>query len=158
MNERVGPLLKPSEAVIKAREFLKPEVGGDPSVIIEVEVDSLDGLQDALTVRPDIVLLDNMPPELLRQAVAMRDRAAPGVELEASGGINLKTLRDVALTGIDRISLGALTHSATNLDLGLDWRLGSQTAKRYREAQPQIAKSVIIRGLCWAVQPTRRIC
>ncbi len=119
-----GSLLKPSEAVQMARDFLKPEVGGDPSVIIEVEVDSLDGLRDALTVRPDIVLLDNMGPDLLRQAVAMRDTSAPGVELEASGGINLMTLRDVASTGIDRISLGALTHSATNLDLGLDWRLG----------------------------------
>ena len=120
-----GSVLKPSEAVIMAREFLRPEVGGDPNVIIEVEVDTLAGLEDALTVRPDIVLLDNMGPDLLRQAVALRDRAAPGVELEASGGINLKTLRAVALSGIDRISLGALTHSATNLDLGLDWRLGS---------------------------------
>lgn len=119
-----GTVLKPSEAVTKAREFLQPAVGGDPSTIIEVEVDSLDGLKDALTVSPDIVLLDNMAPDLLRQAVAMRDAASSAVELEASGGINLKTLRDVALTGIDRISLGALTHSATNLDLGLDWRLG----------------------------------
>lgn len=120
-----GTLLKPSEAVIKAREFLQPTVGGDPGTIIEVEVDSLDGLSDALTVRPDIILLDNMAPDLLRQAVAMRDAVATEVELEASGGINLKTLREVALTGIDRISLGALTHSATNLDLGLDWRLGA---------------------------------
>lgn len=119
-----GTVLKPSEAVTKAREFLKPEVGGDPSMIIEVEVDTLEGLRDALTVRPDIVLLDNMEPELLKQAVAIRDSLAPDVELEASGGINLKTLRQVALCGIDRISLGALTHSATNLDLGLDWRLG----------------------------------
>lgn len=119
-----GTVLKPSEAVAKARAFLQPQVGGDPEVIIEVEVDSLDGLQDALTAQPDIVLLDNMGPELLRQAVTMRNAAAPGVELEASGGINLKTLRDIASTGIDRISLGALTHSAVNLDLGLDWRLG----------------------------------
>ncbi len=120
-----GSLLKPSEAVLKAREFLNPEVGGDPNVIIEVEVDSLDGLKDALTVKPDIVLLDNMSPELLRQAVAIRNSTARDVELEASGGINLTTLRSVAETGIDRISLGALTHSATNLDLGLDWRLGN---------------------------------
>ncbi len=125
-----GTVLSPSEAVLKARQFLRPEVGGNPDMIIEVEVDTLEGLRDALTVTPDIVLLDNMEPELLRQAVAMRASTAPGVELEASGGINLKTLRAVAETGIDRISLGALTHSATNLDLGLDWRLGAAAEKK----------------------------
>ena len=57
----------------------------------------------------------------LTQAVVLRDRLNPGVELEASGGVRLETLRAIAQTGVDRISVGALTHSAVNLDLGLDW-------------------------------------
>ncbi|MCC6510989.1 MAG: nicotinate-nucleotide diphosphorylase [Pirellulaceae bacterium] len=126
-----GTVLLPSEAVTLAREFLKTapapsrSTGGtvDEEPIIEVEVDSLDGLKDALTVLPDIVLLDNMQPDCLREAVQIRNEKAPAVELEASGGVNQKTLRSIALTGVERISLGALTHSAVNLDLGLDWRL-----------------------------------
>ncbi len=83
--------------------------------------DTLDQLRDALTGAPDIVLLDNMPPELLLQAVQLRDRLAPGVLLEASGGVTLETLRTVAETGVERISVGALTHSAIGLDIGFDW-------------------------------------
>ncbi len=88
-----------------------------------VEVDSLAQLQRVLTVRPcgpDLVLLDNMTTDQLRDAVALRDKLAPGVELEASGGVNLETVRDIALTRVDRISVGAITHSAAALDLGLD--------------------------------------
>jgi nicotinate-nucleotide pyrophosphorylase (carboxylating) len=62
-----------------------------------------------------------MPCELLKQCVEMRDKNAPMVELEASGGVNLDTIQNIALSGVDRISVGALTHSAINLDLGLDW-------------------------------------
>jgi nicotinate-nucleotide pyrophosphorylase (carboxylating) len=54
----------------------------------------------------------------------MRNSVNPTVELEASGGVNLQTIAAIAKTGVDRISVGALTHSATNLDLGLDWKLG----------------------------------
>jgi nicotinate-nucleotide pyrophosphorylase (carboxylating) len=79
-------------------------------------------LREVLAAEPDIVLLDNMPPDVLRQAVAMRDAQAPQVELEASGGINLQTIRGVADSGVDRISVGALTHSAAWFDLGLDWK------------------------------------
>ena len=72
-------------------------------------------------MRADIVLLDNMTPDQLRAAVARRDAVAPGVLLEASGGVNLTTVRDIAATGVDRISVGALTHSAPALDIGLDY-------------------------------------
>jgi nicotinate-nucleotide pyrophosphorylase (carboxylating) len=74
-----------------------------------------------LPAAPDIVLLDNMTVDQLRQAVARRDLLAPAIELEASGGIDLHTIRSVAETGVDRISVGALTHSAGCLDVGLDW-------------------------------------
>ena len=70
---------------------------------------------------PDIVLLDNMTGAELREAVARRDARNPAVELEASGGVNIETVREIAETGVDRISVGALTHSAPCLDLGLDW-------------------------------------
>ena len=87
---------------------------------VQIEVDRLEQLERVLPLRPDIVLLDNMPPEVLSKAVAMRDRVAPGVELEASGGVNLDTVGAIARTGVDRISAGALTHSATALDIALD--------------------------------------
>ena len=92
-----------------------------PGVVVEVEVDTLDQLRAALTAAPDIVLLDNMGPDLLREAVAIRDSFAAQVQLEASGGINLGNVAVIAATGIERISIGALTHSAPALDLGLDW-------------------------------------
>lgn len=87
---------------------------------IEVEVDTLEQLAHVLKAPVDIVLLDNMPPPVLIQAVAMRDEHAPAIELEASGGINLDTVGAVAKTDVDRISVGALTHSAPSLDIGLD--------------------------------------
>jgi nicotinate-nucleotide pyrophosphorylase (carboxylating) len=88
---------------------------------VEVEVDSLDQLEALLPSRPDIILLDNMPAATLRAAVALRDRLAPEVVLEASGGITLTTARALAEAGVDRLSVGALTHSAVALDIGLDW-------------------------------------
>lgn len=89
----------------------------------EVEVDTLQQLQDLLPARPDLVLLDNMSPPLLCEAVALRDRLAPEVGLEASGGVNLERVAEIAATGVDRISVGGLTHSARALDIGLDWTL-----------------------------------
>lgn len=91
-----------------------------PPLFVEVEVDTLKQLQIVLECAVDFVLLDNMPPEVLKQAVAMRDRIAPRVLLEASGGVNLQTVRAIAESGVDRISIGALTHSAPALDIGLD--------------------------------------
>ena len=67
------------------------------------------------------ILLDNMPVDMLQTAVKLRDQTAPKVLLEASGGVNLDTVRGIARTGVERISVGALTHSAPALDLGFDW-------------------------------------
>lgn len=88
---------------------------------IEVEVDGLEQLADALTGGPDIVLLDNMDAAGLRKAVAMRDERARDVLLEASGGVTLESVTEFARTGVDRISVGALTHSAPALDIAFDW-------------------------------------
>ena len=84
---------------------------------IEVEVDGLHQLDEALAERPDVVMLDNFSLDDLRAAVA---RAKGQVVLEASGGVNLQTVRAIAETGVDVISVGALTHSAPSLDVGLD--------------------------------------
>ncbi|MEY4240392.1 MAG: hypothetical protein RJA14_88, partial [Pseudomonadota bacterium] len=84
---------------------------------VEVEVDSLDQLDEALAAGPDVVMLDNFTLPMLREAVA---RSAGRVTLEASGGVNLETVRGIAETGVDVISVGALTHSAPALDVGLD--------------------------------------
>ena len=87
---------------------------------VMVEVDSLDQLGEVLKAPIDIALLDNMPLSTLTQAVAMRNQHTPSIELEASGGVNLDTVGPIAQTGVDRISVGALTHSAPSLDIGLD--------------------------------------
>jgi nicotinate-nucleotide pyrophosphorylase (carboxylating) len=119
-----GNLLSPSEAIRHAREFLAQQPDAPSDAIVEIEVDSLVQLADALPANPDIVLLDNMTTDQLREAVLRRNSVNPSVQLEASGGVRLSTLRAIAETGVDRISVGALTHSAINLDLGLDWELG----------------------------------
>ncbi len=119
---RGGAHYTAAEAVRLARRSMAGAWADRPAPpIIEVEVDSLEQLRDVLPERPDIVLLDNMSPEQLSAAVAIRDRAAPGVELEASGGVRLETIAAIARTGVERISAGALTHGAMWLDIGLDW-------------------------------------
>ena len=85
--------------------------------VIEIEVDTLVQLREALPLRPHCILLDNMDLDSLREAVAL---AGDSVVLEASGNIRLDTVRPVAETGVGYISVGALTHSAPRLDLGLD--------------------------------------
>ncbi len=114
----------PARAVEQVRRFLQqaslPEE--KRNLVVEIEVDRLDQLPEVLRARPDVVLLDNMSLEQLRQAVQMRGRLAPSVVLEASGGITLENVRQVALTGVDRISVGALTHQATWLDFSLEWQ------------------------------------
>ena len=92
-----------------------------PQTLITCEVESIPELEEVLPGKPDIVLLDNMPLEMLRDAVDLRNRLAPQILLEASGGITLETVRAIGETGIDRISVGALTHSATALDIALDF-------------------------------------
>jgi len=105
-------------AVADARRFMASR---DTSAAIEIEVDSLAQLRDALQAGPDIVLLDNMPSAMLREAVQIRDSMNPSTWLEASGGVTLETVREIAETGVDRISVGSLTHSSPSLDLGFDW-------------------------------------
>ena len=85
---------------------------------IEIEVDNLAQLQEALPFKPDAVLLDNMSTAMLREAVGI---VAGRAKTEASGGVRLETVKAIAETGVDYISAGALTHSAVNLDVGLDY-------------------------------------
>jgi nicotinate-nucleotide pyrophosphorylase (carboxylating) len=92
-----------------------------PKLPLEVEVDSLTQLEVALAAKPDYVLLDNMSVEQMREAVARRNSIAASIQLEASGGVSLQTVRTIAETGVDRISVGALTHSAKALDIALDF-------------------------------------
>jgi nicotinate-nucleotide pyrophosphorylase (carboxylating) len=96
----------------------------DRSITLWLEVDTLEQLREALPGGggggADIILLDNFPPERMREAVAIRDVAGSKTLLEASGGITLETVPEIARTGIDRISIGALTHSAPILDLSMD--------------------------------------
>ena len=101
------------EAVRRARAFA-------PHLMkVEVEVDTLEQLDEVLAEAPDVIMLDNFSLDDLKEAVR-RARAAGSVVLEASGGVNLSTVADIAATGVDVISVGALTHSVSQLDIGLD--------------------------------------
>ncbi len=103
----------------KALEGLRARSGNLAKVKIEVEVDTLDQLAEALRFPIDAVLLDNMDVETLRKAVKL---VAGRVVTEASGGVTLETVREIAATGVDVISVGALTHSPRSLDSSLEWR------------------------------------
>lgn len=92
-----------------------------PGMIVEVEVDSPKQLEIALSTKPDLILIDNFPILTVPEAVRVRDALAPSVLLEVSGGVTLDTVADYARAGVDRISVGALTHSAPALDIGLDF-------------------------------------
>jgi nicotinate-nucleotide pyrophosphorylase (carboxylating) len=91
-----------------------------PSAPIEIEVDTLEQLKEVLPLKPDLVLLDNMSPEQCAQAVTI---TAGNCKLEASGGILLESAKSYALSGVDYLAIGALTHSAPVLDIGLDLRV-----------------------------------
>ena len=91
-----------------------------PKLKVEVEADRLDQVVQAVAAGADIILLDNMIPAQLRRAVAV---VAGRAQTEASGGINLRNIHAIAATGVDFISVGALTHSAPAVDLGLDFEL-----------------------------------
>ncbi len=119
-DNHLAGLGDPATAVRRAVELARA-YPGNATQPVEVEVDTLEQLEQALAVRPEIVMLDNMAPELLRQAVARRDAVSPSTTLEASGGVNLTTVRAIAETGVDWISVGALTHSAPALDIALDY-------------------------------------
>lgn len=118
-----GSALSPDKAIGRARHWLSnhTSAASPEAILIEIEVDSLTQLKQALTASPDIVLVDNFSLEELAQAVAIRNATAPTVELEASGGVTIATLAKIAATGVDRVSCGAITHQAVWLDFGLDW-------------------------------------
>jgi nicotinate-nucleotide pyrophosphorylase (carboxylating) len=100
-----------AKAMQRARELA-------PDVKVEVECDKLEQVEQALAAGADIIMLDNMTLEEMRSAVRhVRKRAV----LEASGGVNLSTVKGIAETGVDWISVGALTHSAPSMDLALDF-------------------------------------
>lgn len=99
-----------SEAVRRAKSAKAP--------LVEVECDTLEQVAEAIAAGPDMILFDNMAPELMRQAVAIVGGKA---KTEASGGIRLETIKAVAATGVDYISVGRLTQSARAVDIGLDW-------------------------------------
>ena len=115
--------LSPADAVRRSREFISKTFpsGRADQMVIQIEVDSLNQLADVLPADPDIILLDNMSIDELRQAVALRGSTAPDVILEASGGITLGNISKIARSGVDRISTGAPTHTSAWLDIGLDW-------------------------------------
>jgi nicotinate-nucleotide pyrophosphorylase (carboxylating) len=91
-----------------------------PGLSVEVEADSIEQVNEVLEAGADRVLLDNMSLEQLRQAVGLTRGLA---KTEASGGVSLQTVRSIAETGVDYISVGALTHSARAVDIGLDWEI-----------------------------------
>ena len=112
--------MDPITAVGRELERIRPHLGAH--AFVELEVETLDQVAVALTMAVDIILLDNMTLDQMTEAVAMRDAAGLGgrLDLEASGGITLEKVRAVAETGVERISVGALTHSAGAVDLALD--------------------------------------
>jgi nicotinate-nucleotide pyrophosphorylase (carboxylating) len=100
------------EAVDKVREKIPH------TIRVEVETDSLEQVEECLTCGVDIIMLDNMSPEVMAQAVRLINGRAL---VEASGGVTLETVEAIAMTGVDIISIGALTHSAPACDIGMDW-------------------------------------
>jgi len=116
------------QALKQSRDWIMAHASTLPNgkeTILQLEVDTIKQFENSISdenpTRPDIVLLDNMSTDQLSEAVGIRNDRAPDVLLEASGGVNLETIKGIAETGVDRISVGALTHSAINFDIGLDW-------------------------------------
>ena len=110
----------PINALGRELERMRPYLG--ENAFVELEVDTLEQFRVALTLPVDLILLDNMPLVQLRQAVAMREAAGlrDVIGLEASGGITLENVGAVAQAGVERIAVGALTHSAAAVDIALD--------------------------------------
>ena len=101
-------------------EAVRAAKAADTGLQVQVEVDNVEQIEPALAAGADRLLLDNMPPPVLREAVA---RVAGRVPLEASGGVRLDTIRAIAETGVDFISLGRITQSAPAVDIGLDYAM-----------------------------------
>ena len=119
-----GVLIKDNHiAALRAQEAGLAEIvrrakaGAPHTLKVEIEVESMEEAREAVEARADVILLDNMPPEEMRRVVEMIGGRAV---VEASGGITLESVREVAETGVDMISVGALTHSVTALNISLD--------------------------------------
>ena len=117
-----GRLIKDNHVAVcgGVGEAVRAARAADCGLPIQVEVDSIDQIEPALSAGAERLLLDNMPPEILRQAVAL---VAGRVPLEASGGVRLDTIRAIAETGVTYISVGRITQSAPAVDIGLDFAL-----------------------------------
>ena len=126
-----GVLIKDNHLAVRAPNHIGETIAGlvrearsqiSSPIPIQVEVERVDYLREVLASEPDVVLLDNMTVPVIREAVRMRDSlfGDAGPALEASGGMTLGNVREVAETGVDRISVGALTHSAPVLDISLE--------------------------------------
>lgn len=105
-------------SLTKAVQILREKV--PHTIKIEVETDTLEQVRECLECHADIIMLDNMDLETMKEAVAM---IAGRALVEASGGVNLDTVAGIAATGVDIISVGALTHSAPSCDIGMDWQV-----------------------------------
>ncbi|MEI6309635.1 MAG: carboxylating nicotinate-nucleotide diphosphorylase [bacterium] len=115
-----------SPALKRARAYARP------SLVVEIEVKTILELEEALAAGADWIMLDNMSPEMMRRAV---ERTAGRAVLEASGGVNEETIAAVAATGVDYISVGALTHSAAALDISLEIEENDPTISAERADQ-----------------------
>jgi nicotinate-nucleotide pyrophosphorylase (carboxylating) len=117
-----GVLIKDNHIAVAGgiAEAVRAAKSADLGLPVQVEVDRLDQIEPALYAGADRLLLDNMPPNLLREAVAL---VAGRVPLEASGGVTLETIRVIAETGVDYISVGRITQSAPAVDTGMDYSL-----------------------------------
>jgi nicotinate-nucleotide pyrophosphorylase (carboxylating) len=126
-NHRVrlddGVLIKDNHVAVcgGAAEAVRRAKAANTGLQVQVEVDRIDQIEPALAAGADRLLLDNMPPPVLREAVAL---VAGRVPLEASGGVTLETIRPIAETGVDYISVGRITQSAPAVDIGLDYSVG----------------------------------
>jgi nicotinate-nucleotide pyrophosphorylase (carboxylating) len=119
-----GVLIKDNHVAVcgGVAEAVRRAKGANAGFQVQVEVDRIDQIEPALAAGADRLLLDNMPPPVLREAVALVGRRVP---LEASGGVNLETIRAIAETGVDYISVGRITQSAPAVDIGLDYSVES---------------------------------
>jgi len=117
-----GLLIKDNHVAVAGgvAEAVRAAKAADTGFPVQVEVDRIDQIEPALDAGADRLLLDNMPPPVLREAVAL---VAGRVPLEASGGVNLDTIRAIAETGVNYISVGRITQSAPSVDIGLDYSL-----------------------------------
>ena len=123
-----GLLIKDNHVAVASgvAEAVRAAKAANTGFPVQVEVDRLDQIEAALEAGADRLLLDNMPPPVLREAVAL---VAGRVPLEASGGVNLETIRAIAETGVDYISVGRITQSAPAVDVGLDYSLRPASPK-----------------------------